>query len=548
MIIVTFNKPDFEYDVHSLLREFFPKEDIQMYYREPANFSESKNLACTSHLITDDTEIDFVGASHRFEIRFIGGSDEDVEAKENEAHNTEAGMQNVCSKEADEGKAAGEHERIELLWSRGDEPASVYSFCETEGLDRKEKKNILKQELYKMVSTGLGRELPWGTLSGIRPTKIAMKLLDEGASDDEVFRYMKDVYLASDEKAQLSVDIAKREKALLDKVDYDNGYSLYIGIPFCPSTCAYCSFTSYPLGVWRKSVDRYLDALEKEIDYTAQKFYHKKLNSIYIGGGTPTTLEPYQLDRLIRKIRCSFDLKDCLEFTVEAGRPDSITREKLMALKKNGISRISVNPQTMKQETLDIIGRHHTVEDTIESFKLARELGFDNINMDLIMGLPEESIDDVKHTMEVIKELNPDNVTIHSLAIKRAARLTIFKDRYQDMQMVNTQEHMSVCEKYCKEIGLEPYYLYRQKGMAGNMENVGYAKAGKAGVYNILIMEEKQTIVACGAGASTKRVWAEPNPDGTHRIERCENVKDVGQYIDRIDEMIERKRKLFTAI
>lgn len=545
MIIVTFNKPDFEYDVHSLLKEFFPKEDIQMYYREPANFSENKNLACTSHLITDDTEIDFEGASHRFEIRFIGGSDEDVEAKENEAHNTEAGMQNVCSKEADAGKAAGEHERIELLWSRGDEPASVYSFCETEGLDRKEKKNVLKQELYKMVSTGLGRELPWGTLSGIRPTKIAMRLLDEGASDDEVFRYMKDVYLASDEKAQLSVDIAKREKDLLDKVDYDNGYSLYIGIPFCPSTCAYCSFTSYPLGVWRKSVDRYLDALEKEIDYTAQKFYHKKLNSIYIGGGTPTTLEPYQLDRLITKIRCSFDLKDCLEFTVEAGRPDSITREKLMALKKNGISRISVNPQTMKQETLDIIGRHHTVEDTIESFKLARELGFDNINMDLIMGLPEESIDDVKHTMEVIKELNPDNVTIHSLAIKRAARLTIFKDRYQDMQMVNTQEHMSVCEKYCKEIGLEPYYLYRQKGMAGNMENVGYAKAGKAGVYNILIMEEKQTIVACGAGASTKRVWAEPNPDGTHRIERCENVKDVGQYIDRIDEMIERKQKLF---
>lgn len=545
MIIVTFNKPDFEYDVHSLLKEFFPKEDIQMYYREPANFSESKNLACTSHLITDDTEIDFEGASHRFEIRFIGGGDEDVEAKENEAHNTEAAVQDVCSKEADADKAAGEHERIELLWSRGDEPASVYSFCETEGLDRKEKKNVLKQELYKMVSTGLGRELPWGTLSGIRPTKIAMKLLDEGATDDEVFRYMKDVYLASDEKAQLSVDIAKREKALLDKVDYDNGYSLYIGIPFCPSTCAYCSFTSYPLGVWRKSVDRYLDALEKEIDYTAQKFYHKKLNSIYIGGGTPTTLEPYQLDRLIRKIRCSFDLKDCLEFTVEAGRPDSITREKLMALKKNGISRISVNPQTMKQETLDIIGRHHTVEDTIESFKLARELGFDNINMDLIMGLPEESIDDVKHTMEVIKELNPDNVTIHSLAIKRAARLTIFKDRYQDMQMVNTQEHMSVCEKYCKEIGLEPYYLYRQKGMAGNMENVGYAKAGKAGVYNILIMEEKQTIVACGAGASTKRVWAEPNPDGTHRIERCENVKDVGQYIDRIDEMIERKQKLF---
>lgn len=230
---------------------------------------------------------------------------------------------------------------------------------------------------------------------------------------------------------------------------------------------------------------------------------------------------------------------------MEAGRPDSITREKLMALKKNGISRISVNPQTMKQQTLDIIGRHHTVDDTINSFKLARELGFDNINMDLIMGLPEETLDDVRHTMELVKEMAPDNVTIHSLAVKRAARLTIFKDRYSDMQMVNTQEHMDLCAAYCKQMGLEPYYLYRQKGMAGNMENVGYAAKGKAGVYNILIMEEKQTIVACGAGASTKRVWPVPNPDGTHRIDRCENVKDVGQYIARIDEMIERKQRLF---
>ncbi len=164
---------------------------------------------------------------------------------------------------------------------------------------------------------------------------------------------------------------------------------------------------------------------------------------------------------------------------MEAGRPDSITKEKLLALKKNGISRISVNPQTMKQQTLDIIGRHHTVDDTIQSFKLARELGFDNINMDLIMGLPEESLDDVRHTMELVKELAPDNVTIHSLAVKRAARLTIFKDRYSDMQMVNTQEHMDLCAAYCKQMGLEPYYLYRQKGMAGNMENVGYAAKGQ---------------------------------------------------------------------
>jgi oxygen-independent coproporphyrinogen-3 oxidase len=372
-----------------------------------------------------------------------------------------------------------------------------------------------------------------------------MKLLEEGKSEEETYRFMKETYLASDEKIRLSIDIAKRERALLSKIDYENGYSLYVGIPFCPSTCLYCSFTSYPLFSWRDKVDAYLDALEKEIDFVAEKFRDKKLNSVYIGGGTPTTLEPSQLDRLIKKIKSSFELRDCIEFTVEAGRPDSITEEKLLVLHENGISRISINPQTMKQETLDLIGRHHTVEQTIESFKLARHLGFSNINMDLIMGLPEENIDDVRHTMEVLKELRPDNITVHSLAIKRAARLTIYRERYEKMQMVNTQEHMDLCADYCRAMELFPYYLYRQKGMAGNLENVGYAKEGMAGVYNILIMEEKQTIVACGAGATTKRVFSEKNSDGTHRIERCENVKDVAQYMSRIDEMIERKRKLF---
>ena len=199
----------------------------------------------------------------------------------------------------------------------------------------------------------------------------------------------------------------------------------------------------------------------------------------------------------------------------------------------------------MKDETLKIIGRRHTVAQTVESFQLARELGFDDINMDLIMGLPEESLEDVRDTLEQVKALKPDNLTVHSLALKRAARLNMFKEDYKNYKMVNTTEHMNLTAEYAKEMGLEPYYLYRQKSMAGNLENVGYASPGKAGIYNILIMEEKQTIVACGAGASTKRVWNESNPDGTHRIERCENVKDVGQYIARIDEMIERKIKLF---
>lgn len=411
--------------------------------------------------------------------------------------------------------------------------------------DHKGSRNAVCRFLYRLFEKYTGRSLPWGMLTGIRPTKIIMKWMEEEKDSAKLEQRFRETYLADPQKANLCRRVAQREKVLLESRPFEKEYSLYIGIPFCPTTCLYCSFTSYPLVSWRQKVDSYLDALEKELDYVAVKFGKKHLNSIYIGGGTPTTLEPYQLDRLIRKIRCSFDLSHCLEFTVEAGRPDSITREKLETLKKWDITRISINPQTMKDETLKIIGRRHTVAQTVESFQLARELGFDDINMDLIMGLPEESLEDVRDTLEQVKALKPDNLTVHSLALKRAARLNMFKEDYKDYKMVNTTEHMNLTAEYAKEMGLEPYYLYRQKSMAGNLENVGYASPGKAGIYNILIMEEKQTIVACGAGASTKRVWTEPDQNGTHRIERCENVKDVAQYIERIDEMIERKQKLF---
>ena len=523
MIIVNFNKPEFEYDVHSLIKAFFPKEDVEMYYTCAESEVEGKNVACTHRELGD---IDLKEAEQVF---FIDYSD----------------SKNSVQFPKDS------YDNISIRW----EIKSSYTVVETfstqftvDSTNRKETKNALKQQLYDLLKKGSKRELPWGTLTGIRPTKIPMKLMEEGYLEEEIASYMKETYFATDEKIQLSIDIAKREKALLSKIDYENGYSLYIGIPFCPSTCLYCSFTSYPLAVWSKQVDAYLDALEKEIDFTAVEFQHKKLNSIYIGGGTPTTLNPQQLDRLIHKVKSSFDLQHCVEFTVEAGRPDSITREKLAVLRKHGIDRISINPQTMKQETLDLIGRRHTVEQIVESFKIARELGFDNINMDLILGLPQENLEDVKHTMEQLKALEPDNITIHSLAIKRAAKLNIFKDHYKDMQMINTQEHMDLCAKYCEEMGLSPYYLYRQKGMAGNMENVGYAKTGKAGVYNILIMEEKQTIMALGAGATTKFVLPELNPDGSHRIERVENVKDVKNYLERVDEMIQRKVKKMEEI
>ena len=286
-------------------------------------------------------------------------------------------------------------------------------------------------------------------------------------------------------------------------------------------------------------VDAYLDSIEKEIDYVAEAFKDKKLNTIYIGGGTPTTLEPEQLERLLSKIENSFNLSFLQEWTVEAGRPDSITREKLKAIKRHPVTRISINPQTMKDETLELIGRRHTVLQVKEAFLLAREEGFDNINMDIIVGLPQETKEDVENTLEEIKKLGPDNLTVHSLAIKRAARLNTQKEEYAGMKSVNSESTMELTQDAAEEMGMKPYYLYRQKNMTGNMENVGYAKPEKEGIYNILIMEEMQTIVALGAGAITKAVY----PNG--RIERCENVKDIKTYLEKTDEMIERKKRLF---
>ncbi len=499
MILILFSKPEFEYDIHSLVKAFYPEAEINMFYTCDPNLVKDVNVACTHHELGEKLDALKAEAEAMLEVNYL-------------------------------------EDKTLLTWNETNCVAAAFDS------DRAVHKNLVKQTLYDLLSKVSGIVLPWGTLTGIRPTKIPMKLMEEGMNEAETKAYMKETYLATDAKIDMSIEIAKREAKLLEKIDYERGYSLYIGIPFCPTTCAYCSFTSYPLKVWADRVDEYLDALEKEIDFTAERMAGRPLNSIYFGGGTPSTLEPYQLKRLIKKVQSSFDLSSCVEFTIEAGRPDSITREKLEVMHEMGIDRISVNPQTMKQATLDLIGRHHTVEQTIESFQLAREVGIGNINMDLIVGLPGESLEDVRHTMEEVVALKPDNITIHSLAVKRAARMTIYKDYYKDMEMVNTAEHMDLCEDYCRSIGLTPYYLYRQKGMAGNMENVGYASEGKAGVYNILIMEEKQTIMALGAGATTKFVLPELNPNGTHRIERVENVKDVRNYLERIDEMIERKR------
>ena len=398
-------------------------------------------------------------------------------------------------------------------------------------------KNDLKRNIYINLLKLGNKELPWGTLTGIRPTKIVMEMLENDMSLEDIKKHLKEVYLVSDKRIKLCTDTAKNEFNILKKIDYKNGYSLYIGIPFCPTRCLYCSFTSYSIAQWKKDTDTYVEALCKELLAVSKMYEGKKLQTIYMGGGTPTSLEGYQLSKILNVVKKNFDLLNLLELTVEAGRPDSITREKLEALKDVGVDRISINPQTMQQKTLDLIGRHHTIEDIYESYKLARDVGFENINMDFIIGLNGETLEDVIDSFKKVRTFAPESVTIHSLALKRAARLnTENKREIMDNDLILSM--INTATDTCADLGLEPYYLYRQKNMAGNLENIGFSKPGKECLYNILIMEEKQTIIACGAGTSSKIVF------GDDRIERIENVKDPKLYIERLDEMIMRKESM----
>ena len=277
--------------------------------------------------------------------------------------------------------------------------------------------------LYDRFKEYTGQVLSWGILTGVRPTKIAMQKVEEGMGAEEFVSWFRKDSLVSERKARLAYEIALREKDILSPLDYRDGYSLYVGIPFCPSVCSYCSFSSGSIVEWKDWVESYLDALCKEIRFVGEKSETKKLNTIYIGGGTPTTLTAEQLERLLTCIDETFSRRDLLEYTVEAGRPDSITEEKLRVLRAHGITRISINPQTMQQKTLDLIGRKHTVGDICRVYEMARILGFDNINMDLIAGLPGERIADMEDTLRQIREMSPDSLTVHSLAIKRAAKM-----------------------------------------------------------------------------------------------------------------------------
>lgn len=410
-------------------------------------------------------------------------------------------------------------------------------------MDKKAAKNPLKAVLYRMLSEYTGKTLPWGSLTGVRPTKIATEMLEHGETEEAVHKVYTDTYLTIPQKADICIEVAKREQELFRDFHYDEEYCIYIGIPFCPTRCLYCSFTSYPIAVYQDKVEAYLQALYQEMQFLAESeaYRNKRLVAIYVGGGTPSALSAGQLSALITKLRDTFSMQYVREFCVECGRPDSITMDKLMVLKEMGVERISINPQTMWDDTLNLIGRAHTVEQTKEAFGLARQAGFTNINMDMIVGLPGEDIENVRHTLSEIKKLLPDSLTVHSLAIKRAANLNMEMERYQGLIKGSTNEMLLAVDQCARELSLFPYYLYRQKNIPGKLENIGYAAKGKECIYNILIMEEKLDILAMGAGASSKFVFHDQN-----RIERVENVKNVDEYIKRIDEMIERKRKMFT--
>ena len=387
----------------------------------------------------------------------------------------------------------------------------------------------------------------WGTLTGIRPVKRVVKLLELGKSDAEVRESLRTEFGVSEGKINIALAIAKKEREVV-KTIRPGSISLYVDIPFCPSRCVYCSFASMGMDKMGRYMQPYLDALFEEIGETARIVQEMGLliETVYIGGGTPTTLLSLEMKNLLRKLVQSFDLSGVREFCVEAGRPDTITKDKLSVMREYGVDRISINPQSMNQKTLDLIGRKHTVEQIETTYRLAREFGFGAINMDVIAGLPGETTADFRHTLDRVAALEPENITVHTMSVKRAARLNAQEAALPapdggavDEMMGYAYEKMSLC-------GYEPYYLYRQKNVKavlGNQENTGFCKPGFEGLYNICMMEEIQSVVAMGVGGVSKLVRGD-------RIERIFNFKDVIEYINRIEEIKARKqyiREFLTA-
>ena len=396
-------------------------------------------------------------------------------------------------------------------------------------------RRLCKQTLYALCRELTGIHPPWGSMTGVRPTHLMLEALGEGLSEEEaVARLIRD-FDVTEPKARLLAEVARVQQTL--PAPGDQFLDVYIGIPFCTTRCAYCSFSSGEIGDGRL-VPPYMDALTREMRGCAELIQKsgKTLRALYVGGGTPTALPLDAFERLLEEIgRC---FPHALETTVEAGRPDSLSREKLRAIRGAGIRRISINPQTMNDRTLAVIGRAHTAQQVRDAYALAREEGLKHINMDVIAGLPGETEADFAQTMEEALRLRPESLTVHTLAIKRSSRMSLENAPLPDGAMTAAMVNQGL--KTARKLGMVPYYLYRQKYMAGNLENTGYALPGHACLYNVDIMEETSHILAMGAGGISKRIW----PEEGH-ITRSPNVSNIQEYISRVDEMMDRKRRLF---
>lgn len=420
----------------------------------------------------------------------------------------------------------------------------ILSFINERDSSRAEKeikakaKQAISYVWLKLLESITGEKHGWGILTGIRPTKLYHKLLQTN-DHQQVAKLLRDEYLLEPDKIALLREIVERQlKVIPDLYEIDNEVSIYIGIPFCPTKCAYCTFPAYGINEKSGSVEAFLKGLHREIDIVGKWLHesNRQVSTIYFGGGTPTSIEAQQLDEVLSKLNQWVDLKSVREITVEAGRPDTISTDKLIVLKKWNINRISINPQSFRQETLDAIGRYHTVGETIQKFHLARENNINNINMDLIIGLPSETLNEFRYSLEQIEKLMPESLTIHTMAFKRASYLTQNKEKFNITEKKEAALMMDYARLWTEKHDYQPYYLYRQKNMLGNLENIGYSVKNKESLYNILIMEEKQTIIGLGSGAVSKLI-----PPKTDKVIRFPNPKEPKTYIETIESITARK-------
>lgn len=395
---------------------------------------------------------------------------------------------------------------------------------------------VSAQLLYKLLCDFTGLTQPWGILTGVRPVKLLRRLAEESNEEQAVKKFEKDFFV-SNEKIALSRETEHNERKILE-LSKPESFSLYVGIPFCPSRCSYCSFVMASIERAEKLIEPYTKLLCEEIKQTAEiaNKLGLRLETVYFGGGTPTTLSAEQLDTVLKTVNKSFDMSTCREFTVEAGRPDTIDIAKLFALKENKVDRISINPQTVNDEVLKTIGRKHTAQQFFDAFELARKCGFDNINTDLIAGLPTDTPESFKNSLDSIVRLNAECITVHTLCMKRASRLTTEGVTLDLQQARDAREMLAYTQNILGQNEYIPYYMYRQSRMVGNLENVGWSKKGFESLYNVYVMDETHTILACGSGGVTK--LKRNNPD---YLERIFNFKYPYEYIDRFDELIQRK-------